>query len=260
MLSPTASAHRADLAELARLAESDLSVLFRNVAKADHVRQGLMDTLPQLVDVYGSAAASLGADWYDGLREEAAVKGKFRAIVADLPDVGRTDALAGWSVGPLFGANPDASAALSMASGGLQRIIFNADRDTVAQSSIQDRSARGWQREGGGECSFCQMLIGRGAVYSEATANFDSHDRCKCVGVPVFGSGGSSNGSRAGSPRAKSETVSAFAPGAQTVQRAASIETQLATFEKVLANGGGTDWMRDQVKKLRKEQAAFKGR
>lgn len=189
MLSPTARKHRADLAELARLAESDMSVLFRNVSKADHVRQGLMDTLPKLVAVYGSAAASLGADWYDELRQNAEVKGKFQAIVADLPDVGRTNALAGWSVGPLFGANPDASAALSMASGGLQRIIFNADRNTVMRSSVQDRRALGWAREGNGECEFCSMLISRGAVYSKATADFAAHDNCKCVAVPEYGGG-----------------------------------------------------------------------
>jgi len=145
-----------------------------------------MDTLPRLVAIYGSAAASLGADWYDYLREEAAVRGRFQAIVAELPDGGRTNALAGWAVGPLFGANPDAAASLGMASGGLQRIIFDADRQTVMQSSVQDRAARGWQREGNGECDFCSMLIGRGAVYTEATADFESHDRCRCIGVPAF--------------------------------------------------------------------------
>jgi hypothetical protein len=186
MLSPAARKHRADLAELARLAEGDLSVLFRDVSDADRVRESLIAVLPRLVTMYGSAAASLGADWYDELREQAEVRGRFQAIVAGLPDVGRTDALAGWSVGPLFGATPDASAARSMASGGLQRIIFNADRETVTGSAVRDPKARGWQREGVGECSFCQMLIGRGAVYTEASVQFDSHDRCQCVGVPVF--------------------------------------------------------------------------
>lgn len=186
MLSPAARKHRADLAELARLAEGDLSVVFRNVSKADRVRESLMDVLPRLVAVYAAAAASLAADWYDDLREEAEARGRFQAIVADLPDVGRTDALAGWAVGPLFGAAPDARAALGMASGGLQRIIFNADRDTVRVSSIQDPGARGWQREGAGECDFCRILIDRGAVYTEATVDFESHDRCGCVGVPAF--------------------------------------------------------------------------
>lgn len=185
-LSPTARRHRADLAELAKLAEADMSIVFRNVADAREVRDGLRDILPRLVEVYGSAAASLGADWYDDLREQAEMRGRFQAIVADLPDAGRTDALAGYAIAPLFGADPDGATALSKAAGGLQRIIFNADRQTVMRSSIQDRAARGWQREGNGECDFCALLIGRGAVYSEATVDFDSHDRCRCVGVPVF--------------------------------------------------------------------------
>ena len=168
------------------MAESDLSVLFSGTSDPKLVDEALRDMLPQLVALYGSAAASIGADWYDDLRDQAEVRGRFQAIVAELPDLGRTDSLAGWAVGPLYGANPDPDTALSKASGGLQRIIFNADRQTVMRSSIQDPRARGWQREGNGECDFCQMLIGRGAVYSEETVDFDSHDRCRCIGVPAY--------------------------------------------------------------------------
>jgi hypothetical protein len=186
LFSPGTKEYRADLAELARLGENDLSIVFRNVVKADKVRDQLGDILPKLVNVYGSAAASLSADWYDDLRDASGARGRFSAIVADLPDAGRTQSLARWAVGPLYGANPDGVAAKSMASSGLQRIIFNAGRDTIRTSSTQDRAASGWQREGNGGCPFCEMLIGRGAVYSEATADFESHDRCRCVGVPVF--------------------------------------------------------------------------
>lgn len=185
-LSATAKRHRADLDELTRLAENDLALVFGDVDNALRVKEALADTLPQLVELYGSAATALAADWYDDLRERAEVRGRFQVIVADLPDTGRTEALAGYAVSPLFGANPDKAIALSKASGGLQRIIFNADRYTIMRSSIQDPRARGWQRQGGGDCDFCQMLIGRGAVYSVATVDFDSHDRCKCVGVPAF--------------------------------------------------------------------------
>src|SRR5450756_974958 len=50
--------------------------------------------------------------------------------------------------------------------------------------SVADRRARGWARAGTGRCDFCAMLIGRGAVYTEATANFETHDHCGCVAVP----------------------------------------------------------------------------
>lgn len=163
-----------------------MAVVFRDVSNAELVRQSLRDVLPNLVALYASAAASLAADWYDELRADAAAAGRFQPIIAPLPDVGRTNALAGWAVGPLFGATPNAAAAQSMAAGGLQRIIFDADRNTISQSSVLDRASRGWQREGSGECAFCSMLIDRGAVYSESTADFLSHDKCQCIAVAAF--------------------------------------------------------------------------
>lgn len=185
-LSPEARAHRRDLQELARQSSVDLGLIFRQFDTADQIRDGLLDTLPRMMSIYGSAAATLGADWYDDLRVTKGAGGRFQAIPAELPDTGRTDALARWSVGPLFTAEPDKVTALAKLTGGFQRIIFNADRDTVIGSSIQDSAARGWQREGAGECDLCKLLLGRGAVYTEATADFETHDNCKCVGVPAF--------------------------------------------------------------------------
>lgn len=178
--------YRADLDELVRLAKNDLSVLWRQATSAVDGRELLLDVLPELVAVYGSAAAALAADWYDGLREEAEVAGRFRAIAADLPPGGQTDALARWAVTPLFSADPDFAGALGRASGGLQRLVANTGRQTVTGSSIADPRARGWTREGSGECDFCQMLIDQGAVYSEASADFQAHDHCRCAAVPVF--------------------------------------------------------------------------
>lgn len=185
-LTPATRAHRRDLATLTGTADWDLTRLFREFDTADAARDGLRDVLPRMVAIYGEAATSLAADWYDDLRDASGARGRFTAIPADLPDLGRTDALAGWAVSPLYDAQPDFATALTKASGGLQRIIANADRDTVRVSSVQDRGARGWARAGAGQCDFCAMLIGRGAVYTEATADFDSHDHCGCVAVPEF--------------------------------------------------------------------------
>jgi len=180
------AAHRRDLAELTGLAQNDLTLIWAKFNTATAARDGLIELLPRLVAIYGSAAATLGADWYDEMRAAAKVKGRFRAIPAELPDQGRTDALARWGVTPLFAAEPNYDMALGMVEGGLQRIISNADRETVTDSAIADPQAVGWQRTGGGECAFCQMLIDRGAVYSEASASFDSHDHCKCSAEPNF--------------------------------------------------------------------------
>lgn len=185
-LTAEARRHRRDLNELVRLSENDLRLLFREFTTADMARDGLLDTLPRFAATYGSAAATLGADWYDDLRDASDARGRFSAIPADLPDRGRTDALARWGVEPLYAAEPDFNTTLTKVAGGLQRIIANADRQSVMGSSVQDRSARGWERVGAGECDFCQLLIGRGAVYTEATADFESHDHCGCIALPAF--------------------------------------------------------------------------
>lgn len=178
--------YRADLNELVRLAEHDLAVLWRQASSAVGAKELLLDVLPGLVAVYGAAAATVAADWYDEVRSDAGARGRFSALAADLPGDGRIDALAGWGITPLFSANPDFDTALVRVSGGLQRIIANAGRDTVTSSSVRDPQARGWERVGAGDCAFCADLIGRGAVYSEESADFQAHDHCQCSASPVF--------------------------------------------------------------------------
>lgn len=180
-------AFRNDVAALAQLAQNDVRLLFTQFDSPSALTSGLVELLPELVSVFGSASATLGADWYDTVRADENVSGRFRAITARLPDTGRSTALARWGVGPLFAKQPDYAAARTLISGGLQRIIADAARHTVTESSIADPAADGWQRAGAGRnCTFCAMLIGRGAVYREATAAFAAHDHCDCAAVPAF--------------------------------------------------------------------------
>lgn len=182
----TTKRYRTDLDALVRLAEQDLAELWRRANSPSRARNLLIDVLPRLVDVYGSAAATLAADWYEERRAAAEVTGRFTAITATLPDRGRTDALARWGTQYLFTTEPDFNGALTLVAGGFQRIIADAGRYTVTGSSVADPKARGWERVGDGGCEFCQMLIGRGSVYTEASADFESHDHCQCAAVPVF--------------------------------------------------------------------------
>jgi hypothetical protein len=176
--------HRRDLAFLIGLATSNLLDLWVFGDDYAATQAGLTDILPTLVDEYGSAATALGADWYEEYRAESGVTDRFTALVAPLPDRGRTDALAGWATS--FKDRYDPIAAQQKVTGGLQRIVANADRQTVMGSATADPKAVGWKRVGGGDCDFCRMLISRGAVYSEATAHFQSHDNCKCSAVPEW--------------------------------------------------------------------------
>lgn len=166
---------------LVRYADRDLSALWRQIATAAEAETALRDILPALIDTYGAAAGALAADWYDSHREKVGVKGGFRAIPADIPETG-TQSLIGWAVQEAT----DTASLQALILGGTQRRIANFSRSTITGSSVADPAATGWQRVGSGECAFCAMLIGRGAVYSEAAADFASHDHCNCSATPAF--------------------------------------------------------------------------
>ncbi len=168
---------RSQIRGLTNLAQVDLDVLTRRSLSETALRAAL----PPLVETYGTAAATVAADWYDEFRRAQRAAGRFRATPAQIADSGE-QALVGWA----FSEATDENALKVLLAGGLQRRIVNYSRLTVMGSSVQDPAARGWQRVGAGECEFCQMLIGRGAVYSAATADFESHDHCHCAAVPAF--------------------------------------------------------------------------
>lgn len=178
-------------------ADRDLAALWRQVQSAAEAEVALRDVLPALIDTYGIAAATLAADWYDELRDKVGAPKSFRAIPADVKDTG-AQALVGWALTEA----QDMPSLQTLVLGGMQRRISNFNRLTVVDSSIADPGARGWQRVGAGECDFCAMLVGRGSVYSEAGADFASHDHCHCYAVPAFD----------GEPR----PVKPFTPSART--------------------------------------------
>jgi len=175
------SQHRSDLVQLTELAEQDLAVVWRQLGNGSP-RALLLDVIPDLITLYGEAAATLGAEWYDEMRDAAGVPGSFQGIAAELPDVGRAEALAGWATA----TGTETATILTLAQGGLQSTLANLDRMSVALSVGDDPKGKGWKRIGRGDCDFCRMLIGRGAVYTDATAHFATHDHCFCMAVPEF--------------------------------------------------------------------------
>ncbi|HVY10811.1 MAG TPA: hypothetical protein VHB18_11790 [Mycobacteriales bacterium] len=156
-------------------------MLWRRADTPKAVEAALHDVLPALIDMYGSAAGALAAHWYDDLRERREIRGSFTADVADIPDTG-AHALIGWAADTAA----DYATFQTLIAGGAQRRTANFARRTVMGSSVADPHARGWMRVGVGECEFCQMLLGRGAVYTEATADFEAHDHCQCGAEPAF--------------------------------------------------------------------------
>lgn len=169
--------------DLGIVADGDLKVLWRHVRDGRDAKEALLDLLPDLVETYSLAAGSLAADYYDDVRDSVGAKGRFTAIVPETPDPG-TRELVRWALG----AATDGETFKSLIEGGFQKRIANGARRVVTVSSSQDRAARGWMRIGAGECDFCSLLVSRGSVYSEETADFAAHDHCNCSAAPAFDS------------------------------------------------------------------------
>ena len=146
--------------------------------------------LPDLVATYGDVAGTVAADWYDKLRDEAGVRGTYRAMLADGAPAEQVAASARWAVGPLF-TDADAAATLDRLGGAVQRLVQHGGRATLARNIDADPSGPRWARVPGGTdvCAWCRMLASRGAVYlSERSAGgMDRwHDDCNCQPAPVW--------------------------------------------------------------------------
>ena len=138
--------------------------------RPDNMAEALALVLEEFAGKYGSASAALAAEWFEERREDAKAAGSFRAQVAAIPPAERMEILARWGVGPLFGASPDPVTALNLVTGGLTRIVLNAGRDTIVQSTALDPAGPRYARHASANaCAFCAMLATRGAVYTSET-------------------------------------------------------------------------------------------
>lgn len=173
---------RIALGELSRRAQRDLVGALGRARTVDGARAIMAELMPALIDKYAAAAATAAADWYDEVRDQAEVRGGYRASV---PDVGApgVQSLLGWAADQAV----DLTTFRTLALGGYTRRILKYGRSTVTRNAVADPGADGWMRQGRGDnCDFCNMLIGRGAVYGEKSVEFASHDHCSCVAVVAF--------------------------------------------------------------------------
>lgn len=188
---------RQSLITVTAAAATDLAPLWR--LPTPELIQALFDVVPGVVQKWNLASASVAADWYDTLREENAIPGRFTAIIPDLGDQGG-QALAGWGAEALKAPQDLSPSEMPVTQldpveetqyrveGGLQKRLVNAANLTITGSSHHDPNARGWMRRTRpGACNFCLMVASRGAVYTKATATFACHEHCYCEAVPAWG-------------------------------------------------------------------------
>lgn len=206
-----AEGHRQAVTDLTTLAQAELVAMWRravDLASPAEVAEATRDVLPVIVTAYSLAGATLAADFYETVRDAAGVPGAFAAELFDAVAPERVDALIGWGLQPLFPtqgaldanmlAEPDPGAALSRLSGGLQRIVANADRQTITGNVERDPADARWARHASANaCAFCALMATRDATYrTEASAlrvtvarngkqalGEKYHDWCRCISV-----------------------------------------------------------------------------
>jgi hypothetical protein len=186
--------YRAATSSLVLLAQRDLADFWGSLnldGSPVAVRNALEGFFPELVTAYGDAAALLGADWYDMLRDAPPSASRFQAVMARPVDAEQANASARWGLGPLF-SEGDSDGAFALLSGSTQRLVMQPFRTTVYESARADSQPVRFARmpTGAVTCRFCTMVASRGFVYRDAASAGESndwHDNCNCLIVPGNG-------------------------------------------------------------------------
>lgn len=161
-----------------------------------------IEAVRALVDQYGSASASLAADYYEAERVAAAVTGRFTVPLVKPPPDEQVDNSLRWATKDIWERDPEDPAttdaqrepldvrlaqAEKKAEAVAQKLVTDQGRGTVQEAVRRDSQATAWARTAAlGACAFCKMLVTRRAVYKQDTADFRAHDGCHCGVVPVF--------------------------------------------------------------------------
>lgn len=177
------------------------------------VRAALFAAAPLVAAEYGTAAAALGAEWYEDLRDTAAVLGQItrpfqpRLIIPEREDqIAASVAeisedlhdLEQGTAAEVIDFETAKQRIIGEIADSVQQEVATAMRETVTQNATEDPDAGGWRRFARPEaCKFCLMLAAKGAVYTERSARFAAHGavmaggrkggNCMCIAGPAFG-------------------------------------------------------------------------
>ena len=175
--------------DIRTLALRELRAFFASLPEdAERAARALEEYLPNLVTAYGDVAASVAAEFFEEMRDQAGAGAVFRAILGDAPPAEAVQANARWAVGPMFGGTKaDALARLDQV---VDRMTLQVGRDTMARSIQGDPAKPRWARVPQGKtCAFCMTLASRGPIYlTEQTAgkNNKFHAKCDCTPTPIW--------------------------------------------------------------------------
>jgi len=178
---------RATNARIVDLAGNQLDDFWASLdlTKPEVCRNEIIAFLTDLIGSQGDVAAVVAADWYEDLREQAGVSGRFVPSLAATVSADRIESTVRFGAQHLFTDHPEQT--LAFLANKTSKYVLQPGRDTIAAAAYRDPAASGWKRVARpGSCKFCRMLEGRGGVYKEATAHFASHGDCHCAAVPSW--------------------------------------------------------------------------
>lgn len=145
-----------------------------------------------IVQQYGKASAAGALAYYQKERRLAGIAGRAGLSLAPSPAESVIESAVSWATTDLYGpVTADTTAtALQRLDESVSQLVLDQSRDTLINAVQQDKAAKGWVRvTEPGACSFCTMLAlrgGAGMLYSKRSADFSSHDNCRCHAEPVF--------------------------------------------------------------------------
>ena len=160
------------------------------------VREALIPIMQTVCGASADVAASLAAEFYDGMREQM-VGGRYSAVLAPNYSDQAIEQHVRWAVQPLVDVGPDAvPVVIDKLTTRVGYEVKKSAGNTVFRNGERDprevrfaRVPRGSKTYPHG-CPFCQMLASRGFVYRNAKTAGELnhfHADCQCMVVPGFG-------------------------------------------------------------------------
>lgn len=146
----------------------------------------------ELVGIYGDAAATLAADFYEELAE-AAGEGVPPAALVE-PAEGSMEGSVRYAACNLFGQQASVPLFMDAVERSVRTFVKKMANDTMSANAVRDGAKHGVRfarvPTGPETCAFCITLASRGFVYAspETAGEFDHyHDDCDCRVVAGFG-------------------------------------------------------------------------
>lgn len=183
---------RAAVTLVTAAAIADLQAVAEAGGTAEELRSNLFYAAPLIVADYADGTAALALDWYDEIRADAKPDTAFEPTpIRRVTDADVRAMVAETTVALRTATTEDLAEAtetsLRLLEGGLQKKVMTGFWDTMTVNATRDPNAGGWRRyTRPNACKFCQMIAGRGAVFSRNTATFAAHDSCHCLAAPSF--------------------------------------------------------------------------